>query len=176
MKKKYVLNYDNDQHHAVVARRGDETQVSVDGGELTPVNHLPVFQGKAISIRHGDRLHLVHITGLDRQGKVAVTLNGRPINLTVMDELRAQAKENLGGSGASGTICADIPGLVVELKVKEGQSVQKGDPVIVVEAMKMQNELCAAIEGVVTAVPVAAGQAVNPGDTLVIIEPPETAD
>ncbi len=171
MKKKYVLNFDDTPHSAVVSRRGEETQVAVDDGELLPVNHWPVLQGKAISIRHADRLHLVHITGLDSKGKVAVTLNGRPISLTVMDELRAQAMESLGDAAGSGTISADIPGLVVEIKVEEGQVVHQGDPVIVVEAMKMQNELCAAVSGTVSSVPVKEGQAVNPGDALVVIDP-----
>ena len=46
-----------------------------------------------------------------------------------------------------------------------------GDPVIIVEAMKMQNEMCAAVSGTVASIPVAAGQAVNPGDPLIVIEP-----
>ncbi len=177
MKKKYILNFDDTQHSAVVASKGvvankdTETQVSVDDGDLQDVNHLPVLQGKAISIRHDGRMHLVHVTGLDSKGKIAATVNGRPISLTIMDELRAQAMESLGDAAGNGTINADIPGLVVEIKVKEGQVVHQGDPVVVVEAMKMQNELCAAVAGTVTTIPVNVGQAVNPGDPLVIIEP-----
>ena len=72
---------------------------------------------------------------------------------------------------SGGTIAADIPGLVVEIKVTVGQQVKLGDPVVVVEAMKMQNELTAAVSGTVTAIPVNAGDPVNPGDPLVIIEP-----
>ncbi len=171
MKKKYVLNYDDAQHSAVVASRGDETQIAVDDGDLLPVNQWPVMQGKAISIRHNGRMQLVHITGLDNNGKLAVTLNGRPVRLSVMDELRAQALESIADATGGGTICADIPGLVVEIKVVPGQVVQQGDPVIVVEAMKMQNELCAAVAGTVTSIPVKEGQAVNPGDTLVVVDP-----
>ncbi len=102
---------------------------------------------------------------------MAATLEGRPVRLTVMDELRAQALESMGVAAGSGTIAADIPGLVLEVKVSEGQKVHQGEPVIVVEAMKMQNELCAGVTGTVTAVPVAPGQTVNPGDVLVVIEP-----
>jgi len=171
MKKKYVLNFDGEQHAAVVARRGGKTQVGVDGGPLLPISPYHVLQGKAIVMRYDGRLHLVHMTGLDSTGNLQATINGRPIKLSVMDELRAQAMENLGDAAGGGTICADIPGLVVELKVSEGQVVEKGAPVIVVEAMKMQNELCAAVSGTVTSIPVKEGQAVNPGDTLVVIEP-----
>lgn len=171
MKKNYVVNLEGEQRNAQVARLGAETEVSVADGPLVPVNYRPVLQGKAISIRHGGRLHLVHITGLDNTGGAVATLNGRPVNLSVLDELKAQALESLGDAAGSGTIAADIPGLVIEVKVSEGQHVQMGEPVIVVEAMKMQNELSAAVSGVVTSIPVEAGQAVNPGDVLVQIEP-----
>jgi pyruvate carboxylase subunit B len=171
LKKKYILNFDGTQRGAVVALDGAETQVQVDDGELTPVNHHPVLNGKAISIRFGGKLHLVHLTGVDGKGKVQATVAGRPVFLSVMDELKAQALESLGGGAASGIIAADIPGLVVEIKVTEGQQVKVGDPVIVVEAMKMQNELTSAVSGTVASIAVAAGDPVNPGDTLVIVEP-----
>jgi len=171
MKKKYVLNYDNNQYGAVVARDGDETMVQVAEGEMTPVNFRPVLNGKAISIRFGGRLHLIHLSNSGKGGSVQATIGGRPISLTVMDELRAQALESLGDAAGSGTISADIPGLVVEIKVSPGQVVHKGEPVVVVEAMKMQNELTAAISGTVSEVPVSVGESVNPGDPLVVIEP-----
>ena len=171
LKKKYVLKFGADQHGAVVARDGAETRVQVDDGELTPVNYRPVLNGKAISIRFGGRLHLVHVTGVNGNGTLQVTVDGRPISLSVMDELKAQALESLGDAAGSGTIAADIPGLVLEIKVKVGQVVHLGEPVIVVEAMKMQNELTAAVSGTVTEIPVSEGQAVNPGDPLIIIEP-----
>jgi biotin carboxyl carrier protein len=49
--------------------------------------------------------------------------------------------------------------------------VHQGEPVVVVEAMKMQNELTASTSGTVTEIPVSVGDSVNPGDSLVIIEP-----
>jgi biotin carboxyl carrier protein len=171
MKKRYILTYDDNQHGAVVARDGAETMVQVDEGDLTTVNFHRVLNGKAISIRFGGRLHLIHLSGSGGNGSVQATISGRPINLTVMDELRAQALESLGDAAASGTISADIPGLVVEIKVTVGQVVHKGEPVIVVEAMKMQNELAASTSGTVTEIPVSVGDSVNPGDSLVIIEP-----
>ncbi|MCP4293128.1 MAG: biotin/lipoyl-binding protein [bacterium] len=171
MKKKYILNVDDEQYGALVAQQGDDTEIAIDNGPLHPMNHWPVLQGKAMSIHHAGRMHLVHVTGLDNKGNVAVTLNGRPIKMTVMDELRAQALESLGDSVGSGTINADIPGLIVNIKVHEGQVVHQGDPIIVVEAMKMQNELCAAVGGTVTSIPVEVNQAVNPGDVLVVIDP-----
>lgn len=172
MKKRYVLNFDGQQHNAVIASQGDQTQIQIgDDGQMEAVGHHPVLGGRAISIRVRGKLHLVHLSGLDSKGALAATIDGRPVSLTVMDELRAQALEAQSDSGGSGSICADIPGLVLELKVETDQHVQAGDPVIVVEAMKMQNELTAAISGRVSVIRVKPGQSVNPGDVLVIIDP-----
>ncbi|MCP4574239.1 MAG: hypothetical protein GY838_17905 [bacterium] len=171
MKKRYVVDLDGDQHNAVVARRGEATEIAVDESPARPANHRPVLGGRALSLRYGRRLHLIHLSEGGAGGAVDVTVGGRPVTTMVMDELRAQALESLGTAAGSGTICADIPGLVVELKVEPGQKVHQGEPVIVVEAMKMQNELCAAVSGTVIEIPVASGASVNPGDPLVVIEP-----
>ena len=104
MKKRYILNYDDNQYGAVVATGGDEVMIQVDDGELKPVDFRHVLNGKAISIRHGGRFHLIHLTGASTGGAIQATIGGRPVSLTVMDELRAQALESLGESGGSGTI------------------------------------------------------------------------
>jgi len=172
MKKRYVLDLDGEQHLAVVGHEGDRTEVQVaDGADPVPVDFEFVLGGRAVSVRIGGRQRLVHLAAVGGGGAVAATLDGRPVRLTVMDELRAMALESLAAAGGSGTIAADIPGLVVNVLVEEGQKVHQGEPVIVVEAMKMQNELCAGVTGTVGSVPVAVGQTVNPGDVLVVIEP-----
>jgi biotin carboxyl carrier protein len=171
MKKRYILKYNGSQFGAVVADDGTTTTVQVDDGEPTAADVRPVLNGRALSLRFGGRMHLIHLSSAGASGSLQATIGGRPVALTVMDELRAQALESIGDAAGSGTICADIPGLVVQIKVTPGQIVHKGEPVIVVEAMKMQNEMVAAISGTVARIPVAEGDSVNLGDTLVIIEP-----
>jgi pyruvate carboxylase subunit B len=63
-----------------------------------------------------------------------------------------------------------MPGKVVLVEVEVGQVVAAGDGLIVLEAMKMENEFRAAAAGRVVEIRVEAGQAVNPGDILVVIE------
>lgn len=175
MKKKYSVRFEDEQHTAVVARFGDETAIQVcDDCDLHPIDHCAVQGGRALSLEIGGRLHLVHVSSLDNNGNLALTLNGRHVVVNVMDELKAQAMDSLDGGAADGTIRADIPGLVVQIPVKPGEAVEAGQPVIVVEAMKMQNELAAPVAGTVSEIPVSEGQAVNPGDTLVVIEPAES--
>jgi biotin carboxyl carrier protein len=60
-----------------------------------------------------------------------------------------------------------MPGRVIKLLVSEGEAVEAGTPVAVVEAMKMENELCADAPGVVRSIHVTAGQTVDGGATLV---------
>ena len=63
-----------------------------------------------------------------------------------------------------------MPGRVTAIQVEVGQEVQPGDGLIILEAMKMENEFDATVRGTVREIRVQVGQAVNPGDVLVVIE------
>ena len=67
------------------------------------------------------------------------------------------------------TISAPMPGNILKVNVAVGQTVNKGDVLVVLEAMKMENEIMAPCSGVVTALPVAKGSTVDTGATLVVI-------
>lgn len=170
-RKNYMVDVDGQRHIAEVARGGDRTELRIDGGEPREASALPVLGGRALSVTVGGRRRLVHLSRADARGGLRATLDGRPVLLAAMDELRAQALQGAGAAAGSGTLAADIPGLVIDIRVAVGQAVARGEPVIVVEAMKMQNELTAGVAGVVQKIAVAVGQSVNPGDVLVVIEP-----
>ncbi len=63
-----------------------------------------------------------------------------------------------------------IPGVILKLHVKPGAHVQRGDPLLVLEAMKMQNDIVAPMDGRVTSVHVTTGQLVTKGQTLLELE------
>jgi biotin carboxyl carrier protein len=65
---------------------------------------------------------------------------------------------------------AVMPGLVIDINVREGDPVKAGEALLVVEAMKMQNEVKTTQDGVVKKLFVQKGKAVNSGDTLIVIE------
>ena len=71
---------------------------------------------------------------------------------------------------ASGTaVPAPLPGNVLSIKVNQGDSVAEGDVLLVIEAMKMENEVAAPCAGTVQQISVSVGQMVNTGDTLIVI-------
>ena len=73
-------------------------------------------------------------------------------------------------AAGGGTVKAPLPGTVIEVKVKIGDEVKEGQTVVVLEAMKMNNNLEAVSDGKVTAIEVNAGDAVKENTVLVVVE------
>lgn len=103
---------------------------------------------------------------------------GARYEVEVVDE-RTRAIRAMTGAGAAARgpapVRAPMPGLVTRVEVEEGESVQAGQGVAIIEAMKMENELRAEADGVVARVLVAAGEPVDKGAVLVEFEVPEEA-
>ena len=88
-----------------------------------------------------------------------------------------QARAGGGGKKKrSGTVSANIPGKVVTVEVTEGQHVEEGQVILILEAMKMQNEIQAPVTGTVTSVQCEEGEAIEANVPLVVIEPDPTED
>jgi biotin carboxyl carrier protein len=62
-----------------------------------------------------------------------------------------------------------MPGKIINVKVNVGQAIKKGEVVLILEAMKMENEIVASQDGTIASVDVAAGQSVEAGDILVTL-------
>ncbi len=105
-----------------------------------------------------------------RRAGVAASVGGAEVLLTVEDALHRRLATAAGSRATAArgeSIRAPIAGKVVKVLVAPGDQVAAGSPVIVLEAMKMENELLSERGGAVTAVHRAAGQAVETGDLLV---------
>ena len=76
----------------------------------------------------------------------------------------------------SGSLLAPMPGVVVRLAVEQGQTVRTGDPVLVLEAMKMQHTVSAPHDGVVSQLTVAVGRQVAAGEVLAVVQQEDTDD
>ena len=113
--------------------------------------------------------HVADVSSTD--GGTLVDLDGATYLVSVEEHTRHVIRTR-GGAGASAAgqiIKAPLPGKVTHVAVAVGDRVKRGDTVVVIEAMKMENEFKAAAPGTVTEVRVRPGQAVNPGDVLVLI-------
>jgi pyruvate carboxylase subunit B len=109
-------------------------------------------------------------------GRWRLHLRGRTLDVDVVDE-RTKAIRAMTGAGAAALgprpIVAPMPGMVVKVEVGEGDVVESGQGIVIVEAMKMENELRASGPGRVTRVHVSRGQAVEKDQVLVDLEPIE---
>lgn len=100
---------------------------------------------------------------------LTIAVAGERMSARVIDRKHARRKHGLGGAGVE-TLCAPMPGRVVQLLKAAGDAVQPGEGIVVIEAMKMQNELSASKAGTVVEVKVNVGQTVGTGDVLAVIE------
>jgi biotin carboxyl carrier protein len=123
-------------------------------------------------------LYSLLIDGVSHVADVSPAEGGRLVQLdgarylVEVEEHARHAIRTRGGAGASTsgqTVRAPMPGKVSHVAVAVGDVVERGDTLVVIEAMKMENEFKAAGPGTVTEVRVRAGQAVAPGDVLVLI-------
>ena len=123
--------------------------------------------------------------------KYKITLNGKVYEVevekgkaVVMDEYAAPvaapsmpaqpvaapaATAAPAAAGAGEAVKSPMPGVVIDIKVSAGQAVKAGDTVVILEAMKMENEIAATRDGVISSVAVSKGAAVETGATLVTI-------
>jgi biotin carboxyl carrier protein len=159
----------NDAQHQVEWIDKQKGLVMVDGKEITldlvqsGDSHFHVLvNGKAT------RISVVHH---DKAGKsMQVMVNGKEITVNLKDRLdqllNTMGLENVGAKKMN-ELKAPMPGLVLKLRVSEGDSVKKGDPLLVLEAMKMENVIKAVDDAVVTKIAVSPGQAVEKNSLLI---------
>ena len=148
----------------------DAGRASVDGG--APVStHLEEIEGTPVRlVTIGTAVHRVTARRDGERGRYVVRIDGRRYAVDALDERTRAIRDMAAASRAPVgpvTVVAPMPGLVVRVHVQPGQVVAAGDPVVVIEAMKMENELRAPGAGTVRVVHALPGAAVDKGAPLV---------
>jgi acetyl/propionyl-CoA carboxylase alpha subunit len=107
----------------------------------------------------------------DDAGRCVVEIGGETYSIQVEEQTRyiIRTRGGAAGSGTGQTMKAPLPGRITHVAVQAGDTVAPGQTLLVIEAMKMENELKASAPGTVREVRVAVSQAVNAGDVLVVI-------
>lgn len=112
-----------------------------------------------------------------QEGVWNVTIEGKSFRIEIegnsVGDMAGNKRKKKGRGKKSGTISSTIPGKIVSIAVEEGDIVAEGDVVMILEAMKMQNEIQAPVTGTVTAVNCEEGQSIEANVPLVVIEPVE---
>jgi len=166
-----------DQARAYLEQRRDGTL------QPEPLEPLPAkSNGGPVDTRfkitvHGESYD-IHVTGAnpvsDSERRFYMTVDGVPEEIHL--ESHGDGSEGSARSGGrasatkEGDVTTSMPGNIVDVLVSEGDEVQAGDPVLIIEAMKMETEVKATIAGSVKGVFIAKGDRVVPGEVLVEIE------
>jgi pyruvate carboxylase subunit B len=160
--RRFTVEVDGDS----VRLDGRPLEVRLEAAGASPLRRLLTPEGAR---------ELVALPG-EGAGRWALQLGSDLLDVVVSDERkrvsRAIRARSSPAQQAGGVLAAPMPGLVVRVLVAEGQSVDAGDPLVVLEAMKMENELKATSKGVVRRVRVGPGERVERGAELVELESP----
>jgi pyruvate carboxylase subunit B len=153
----------------------DGTEVRVDGEIVDASIEGDVASGRVVLTLDGTR-HPLRVSPRDARGTYNIGSAGWSVPVEALDE-RRRAIQALMRATARPTgptpLIAPMPGLIVRVHVRPGDVVAAGQPLVVMEAMKMENELRATAAGVVRSVAVQPGAAVEKGTVLVALDAPE---
>jgi biotin carboxyl carrier protein len=161
----HALEFWHDGERVVAAVDG--RQYEFDVRELASEN-----QGGEYLLINGTEVYKCRV-GTKRDSRTAfeVIVRGKSYDVTLIDPKRLRSAQTSGAheQGAA-QIVSPMPGKIVRVLVETGTQVEAGTGIIVVEAMKMQNEMKAPKAGVVVSINAEAGTTVNAGDVLAVIE------
>lgn len=155
--KEYIIEI-LDEHHIIL--EGETYEVDFESVSGQPVHSLLV-DGKSYE---------AYVYPEDKGWQVL--LHGNLYLIDVEDERERRLRASLGGGPAEQgeyLLKAPMPGLVVSVPVSEGEAVAKGDVLVILESMKMQNELKSPRDGTIDRVRVKSGDSVEQRDTLLSV-------
>jgi len=166
---KYIVDLNSESKKVLIDAAGFryENEAPVRA-ELVEMESSPV-----LILRIGSEVHRVVVQRRPGRGRYSLWVDGYRFDAEALDERTRRIREITVASAApSGPapVVAPMPGLVVRLRISVGDKVEAGQGVVVMEAMKMENELRATAPGVVRSIEVTAGTAVEKGALLVVLE------
>lgn len=168
MKLQAELN--NEVSEIEIKREGEKIYARIDDREYELEASEP--EPNVYLFKHENAVYQIYVAPqIDPAEPVAVKLGGSDFDVKIIDPKRLRSVAGTGGS-AEGTaeIKTAMPGKLVRVLVEQGAEIKAGEGVLVVEAMKMQNEMKSPKDGVVKEIRFAEGATVNAGDILAVIE------
>ena len=166
----YEVEIGGTLRQVVVTRAGDGFAVSVDG-RIRHVDAARIDAHTLSLVVDSVWSNEVSVAADPVSGQLTVHVGSTPVAVTLNGRRRWGRKDESAGSGSGPQrLAAPMPGKVVRVLVAVGDRVNARQPVVVVEAMKMENELRASREGTVTEIHVSEGMSVDAGAPLLVIQ------
>jgi 3-methylcrotonyl-CoA carboxylase alpha subunit len=166
---RFIARHGGEEIPIEVERHGNAYRVGLGDRWLVAdvVNAGPYL--RSLRLEDGTQLSMVH----DRDGNMhEISLPDSTIHVEITDPLSLKRKRREDEIGGGGIIRAMMPGRIVRVMVKKGDAVRKGASLLVLEAMKMQNDIQAQSDGVIDELFVEAGQTVESGAELAHLTEP----
>lgn len=168
---RYYVTVEDEKKTVEIEETGSGFRIKMNG-EWLDVDSAVFAEGLFLSLLIEGESHAVETSRGEQGNHWNARVHGRYLDVTVRNELEERAAERRAKERASGpsVLRSPMPGLVIKITAAVGDEVKEGDPVAVVEAMKMQNELAADRDGRIAEVHVAAGDRVDARAPIVTIE------
>jgi acetyl/propionyl-CoA carboxylase alpha subunit len=165
---RYLVRIGNEEHEVLLDGEG----VHIDGEDVAA--HAEQIDGTPVRlVTVGEEVHRVVVRPGASRGLYTLWLDGYRFDVEALDE-RTRAIRDLAGTAAAPSgpapLKAPMPGLIVRVNVQVGDPVQAGQGLVVMEAMKMENELRAQAAGKVRSIVATPGTAVEKGALLIELE------
>ncbi|MEJ5286137.1 MAG: hypothetical protein CH6_4405 [Candidatus Kapaibacterium sp.] len=169
VEKKYFVKVDDKEFQATFVN--NETEISI-GDEVFKVEKIKEHAPGVYTFKVNDRIYTFELIEKEN-GSRQILLDGVTFDIEVLDELlmllRSFASKDDDEHKGLIKIKAPMPGLVVKLLGEEGAKISKGEKVVIIEAMKMENALVSPINGTIQKIYVKEGQTVEKDAVLVEI-------
>jgi len=168
---RYLVNIDGKEFDIELEYRSEKYHAVINGKKVEIASYRLGESRSLLLI--DDQAHEVDVRSNGYDNRKVVFMKGMEIPALIEDYNLAQLRKTAGMSSDTAVarqLKAAMPGLVIEVKIKPGDKVTKGQPLFVLEAMKMENIIKAQWEATVKAVHVSSGQSVEKGDKLLEFE------
>ncbi|OLE54951.1 MAG: hypothetical protein AUG51_04730 [Acidobacteria bacterium 13_1_20CM_3_53_8] len=167
---KLIAEIAGEEHDVEIKREGSRVVALIDGRKIE-VEARDMGNGHYL-LKNGNSVYECRVErSRDSARSIEVNVGTDAFHITLTDPKRLRSLARAGAhSDGSTEIVAPMPGKVVRVIAERGAHVEAGDGIIVVEAMKMQNEMKSPMAGTVAAINFQIGATVNAGDVLAVIE------
>ncbi len=161
----YAVNVEGKEFTVDVKKTGTGFTVSLNGAAEDV--RITRVDGTGLALIVNDKPYTVFI---ESERRIFVNGMSYDIDTTAGRSSRPTMPQTAASQKTESVVKAVMPGLIVQVNVKEGDQVKAGDSLLVIEAMKMQNEVTARNEGRIRSIHVKPGQPVATGDALITLE------